>query len=383
MGLTLKSYFAASVEQALAQARQELGPEAMLVHSRRTREGADTPAEYEVVFGLAGEPERPPQAPAPATDPGLGALAVELAHLRRQVEHITDSLRRPVAVVPAQALREPELCDLMTLLIDRGISPDLASELALAARGRAGERHPAGAQTPQKLRKALTEELESRFSVDPSLGAPPAAAGSGGRRVVALVGPAGAGKTTTLVKLAANYGLTCRRPAQILSIDVDRVAGSEQLRSYAAILGLPFQTIETASLLAPVLEEHRHKEIVLIDTPGYSPRDTSCLEEIAGVITRYPEIDTHLVLSAGMKTSDLRNAVERFGAFKPAKLLFTKLDETQPGGTILNEAIRARKPVSFLSAGQRIPEDLEAADKAALIGLLLNGDAVRATAAIA
>src|SRR5208337_4770648 len=108
---------------------------------------------------------------------------------------------------------------------------------------------------PTAFRGALAEELTSRFQVQPVLGR-----GEANPRIVALVGPPGCGKTTTLVKLAVNYGLAARRPVMLLSMDTYRVAAAEQLRSYAAILGVGFQVVETVAALAQNLEENRGKE---------------------------------------------------------------------------------------------------------------------------
>ena len=154
-------------------------------------------------------------------------------------------------------------------------------------------------------------------------------------------------------------------------MDTCRVGGADQLRSYAAILGVGFQAIETPGALAQAIEEHRHKDLVLIDTPGLSEKDLDAADELAAFLRLRSDIDTHLTLTASMKTADLTHAVDRYERFRPAKLLFTKMDETGSLGTILNEAVRTAKPVSFLTGGQRIPEDLEEASKDRILDLIL------------
>ena len=200
--------------------------------------------------------------------------------------------------------------------------------------------------------------LEDLFEVDATPGRPGATRG-----VIALVGPPGVGKTTTLAKLAARFGLTSRKPAYILSADVYRIAAAEQLRSLAAILGIGFDIVETPVALAQALEEHRQKDWVFIDTPGLAATEMEDGADLARLIASHPEIDTHLVLSASMKPADLARVIDRYAIFQPKKLLFTRLDETDRYGALVSEAARRSLPISFLATGQQIPDDLEPASK--------------------
>src|SRR5258708_36462534 len=144
-------------------------------------------------------------------------------------------------------------------------------------------------------------------------------------RTVALVGPPGSGKTTTLVKLAVQYGVTSRKASQILTLDTQRVGASDQLRSYAAILGVGFQVLETTTALARALEEHNQKDLIFIDTPGLTAKEMEGLKDLADFLATYPGVDTHLVLPASMRTSDLKRIGRQYENFKPAKLFFTRM----------------------------------------------------------
>jgi flagellar biosynthesis protein FlhF len=216
------------------------------------------------------------------------------------------------------------------------------------------------------FRDALVEELGSRFRVQPELGR-----GDARPRIVALVGPPGCGKTTTLVKLAVNYGLVARRPVLLLSIDTYRVAAAEQLRAYAAILGVNFQLVETATALAQAIEENGGKELILIDTPGLGLAETPDHPKLAQFLATRQDVDTQLVVSSSMKPADLTRVVDAYEVFRPQRMIFTRLDETCSFGPILNEVARTGKPLSFFTTGQRIPEDLEAATKNRLADLVL------------
>jgi flagellar biosynthesis protein FlhF len=272
----------------------------------------------------------------------------------------------------------PDVSDAYAVLTANEVAPDLAREIVQAAGLRVDGSRADGSRTSLMrsaqpadgalFQRALLEEIQSRFQVAPTLGAGPAQP-----KIVALVGPPGCGKTTTLVKLAVNYGLAARKPVVLISMDTHRVAAAEQLRSYAAILGVGFQVLETTAALAQSIEENRGKELIFIDTPGFAFGDLEDSSSLAHFLSTRTDIDTHLVLSASMKSADLTRMIDAFEILRPKHLLFTKLDETGSFGAIFSEAARTRKPLSFFTTGQRIPEDLEAASQSRLVELILTG----------
>jgi flagellar biosynthesis protein FlhF len=203
---------------------------------------------------------------------------------------------------------------------------------------------------------ALDASLLDFVSVDPTLGRP-----GSERKIVAVVGPPGAGKTSTLVKLAVTYGVAARRPVHILSTDVFRIAATDQLRAYATILGLGFDSVETGFALAQALEERRPKELVLIDTPGLAGNELGDAAEMAEFLSSHADIDVHLLIPASMRSADMERVLSRYSPFGPDKLIFTKMDETESCGPLVSLPRTSGRPVSFLTNGQQIPEDLEAA----------------------
>jgi flagellar biosynthesis protein FlhF len=358
--MKLKSYYSPTVEDAIALARQELGPDAMLVNSRRSLPDARHLGEYEVVF-VTDAPGQEMEAPATAADPASDRISADVSDLKRELEAMRRALTHS-AYAPRQSREgSPDIYNAYAALTASDVNPELARAVVDMAEVRAGsDRGAAG------FERALTAELESRIVTEPALGR-----GEARPHIVALVGPPGAGKTTTLVKLAVNYGLAGRRPALLLSMDTYRVAAAEQLRSYAAILGLAFQVLETVGSLAQAIEENHGKELIFIDTPGFGFMDLSGANSLAHFLSTRQDIDTQLVLPSSMKAADLTRVVDSFKTFSPRRLLFTKIDETGSFGPILNESVRTETPVSFLATGQRIPEDLETASAGRLAELIL------------
>lgn len=373
--MKLKSYFARNVKTALEMARVEMGPDAMLVESRKAPPEARRQGEWEVIMAPAQEDgaSAPAMGNAPAPAAGSQELArftAEMAEMRRQIERMAASVNRSTALQSARSFPQPELAEVFAALTESGVEPELAHHIV--------NRQRLAGTPAENLRRAVEKELAARLRCDAQLGLP-------GRdpRIAALVGPCGSGKTTTLVKLAVRYGLTARRPTQILSIDTVRVAAADQLRAYAGILGVGFQAVETPFALAQAIEEHRGKSLILIDTPGYGRNDWEDTADLARFLASRDDIDVHLVLTASMKSADLSRVVDRFEMFRPRKLVFTKLDETETFGPIWNQAARTGKPVSFLSSGQQIPEDLVPAAAEKILNLVLPRGATRAAAAAA
>ena len=213
---------------------------------------------------------------------------------------------------------------------------------------------------------ALRSELGKLIRTDATLGVPGALS-----RVVAFVGPPGAGKTSALVKLAVQQGVGAQRSVQVLTADTYRIAAADELRSYAAILNIGCQVVETPAALSQALLEFHTKDLILLDTPGLCRSESEALDDIQKLLAAQPGIDVHLVLPASMRSADLGRASEQYRVLQPRKLLFTRMDETETLGAILSLSIRTGKPVSFLSRGQRIPEDIEEASREILLDGLL------------
>jgi flagellar biosynthesis protein FlhF len=353
------------VEAAMELARKDLGSDTMILYSRKADSAHRHLGEYEVVFATDDVGSAPatgaqslkdnPQARPPAPD-AYSQFAAEVANLKRQIEQITDTICRSS---PSEPAHSTDLADARQGLVDEGLDDALAEEIVEEAVSLRGTSRDGGA-----LHRAVQTVLRRRL---PILEA--SAAESTNCRVIVLVGLPGAGKTLTLVKLAATFGLAQRRSVQILSADNVKIGAPEQLRTYAAILGIPFEFAETPGALEHAVAEAHNRRLVLIDTPGYSLREMGEAAALGRTIEKLSDVEVHLVLSASTKNADLLRAVESYRVFGPSRLLFTRLDETASYGSILNTAIRSGLPVSFLSWGQSVPEDIEPARADALLAI--------------
>jgi flagellar biosynthesis protein FlhF len=383
-GMRMKSFFAPTVQDAVELARVEMGPDALLVNSRKAPPEAQGMGEYEVVFAVLpgradetneGVVEVREQATPPAEDPVLR----ELARLRKQIDEMGSSLNEINAQAYSWAVPAPEFAEVLNQLMDAGFSVDVAKRVVKQAHARL-DGDPANWSRRktfdrQSVEHAVRAEFESLLPTDAGFDS------TSKSRVVALVGAPGSGKTATLVKLAVRYGISASRPVHLISADTNRVGAAEQLRTYAAIIGATFDSVDTTRALQQAIEANREKGLILIDTPGYAAADMEEAAELARFLAQHPTIEVQLVAPASMRAADLSGVIDRFDIFAPAKLIFTRLDETSAWGGVIGESVRTGKPISFLSTGQQIPEDLEPATAERLLERLLEHRNERALSA--
>ena len=356
--MKLKSYFADSLQSAMDQARAELGPDAMLVSSSQTSADLRDLGTWEVVFGVeAGNGS------ASKTESGKEALPAannevvlrELAELRRQMESFAASISR-TQLAQATEHFAPEVARIFDRLVTLGFSQELARELTEAAARRL-PRDRNDLFTRELLRANLEHELSERFSVAPQLAED---------KAVLLVGAPGAGKTSSLVKLALQFGIRARRPLRVLSLDTLRIGGVDQLSKYARILGTSLQPVEDFNGLEAALPKSAASALTLIDTPGFGASNETELEELARAVRHLP-LEIHLVLPACTRLDAAERIARRFAVLDPAKLLVTHMDAVSGPAIPIELAIKTSLPLSFFGTGQQIPEDMQEADKTALL----------------
>jgi len=365
-----KTYRAGTLKEALAQVRRDLGGSAVILGTREVRRrrmfglGA-----REVVEVTASDGSRAAPAPVsiaiPAGSPGLHSrFGEQLSRLHAMVEDLSRHGRLDHLLPDLPGDLVPTYAGLLEADVPEALARRLVRHVA--------ERlEPDEAHRPDAVRDALREAVESCIQV-----APPIAAVPGARRVVALVGPTGVGKTTTVAKLAANFKLAHGLRPGLVTVDTYRIAAVEQLRTYAEIIDLPLAVANAPGEMARAIDELGDVDLVLIDTAGRSPRDEVKIRELADFLAAAAPDEVHLVLSAVAGERALRAAVERFAVARADRLILTKLDEADGLGGVLGVLGLADRPVSYLTTGQAVPDDIEPADRARLARLILGHEAV-------
>lgn len=200
------------------------------------------------------------------------------------------------------------------------------------------------------------------------------------RKVVFFVGPTGVGKTTTIAKLASEYKINQNKKVALITADVYRIAAVEQLNTYASILDVPVNVIYSPSEIVDNVKELSSYDIIMVDTAGRSHKNEEQRSELLEIVNNVKEaeldidIDVFLVLSVTTKYRDLMNIANAYKELKEYKLLFTKLDETGTIGNIMNMRCYTGAPLSYITSGQNVPDDIELADVQKLAKMLLGGE---------
>jgi flagellar biosynthesis protein FlhF len=433
--MRVKTFEAASMQEALDTIKKEMGEEAFILSTKTKKKPGGfglreetlievTAATDESVpapkvagaeemkgpgpltYGLRPALESAPAKPAPRTTPPPAAKAAqptpppppmdlqpirrELLEIKGAVAALKDQEARNTTILreldelkammgrlqkqgmpPSQLALPPTMLQLYGDLVSNDLEPMLALRLCEYAQRSLLEQEghdDADALDPEKARLFLRRVIADYIPV-----ASPIQLEPGKTQVAVLVGPTGVGKTTTLAKLAAYAQLHLKQKVALVTLDTYRLAAVDQLQEYARILQVPLHVALTVEDLRSAMRFYQDRSLVLVDTPGHSPKDETMLAQLRGFLDELPSCETHLVLSATTKPRDLAEIAQRYEALKPTRMIFTKLDETSTYGPLLGTLVRVKRPLSYLATGQEVPEALEMATSRRVADLILPG----------
>jgi len=391
-----KTYRARSMHEALELVRRDLGPDAAVLHTRHVRGGllrwlvgahqvevtasadVNVPSRYAAhgeVGSLLDFVDDPAFAQADS-DTLVAAGSVPPAHAQSYRDKFRRDMKAPLSDLnsmvedlcgngdstAAHALPQG-LFHLFTDLIDAEVSEELARELIERVRS---DSSGSDLDDPVLLKARITRLVEDEIRACGPIEVTP-----GRRRLVALVGPTGVGKTTTIAKLAANFRLRQRRRVGLITVDTYRIAAVEQLRTYADIIDLPMEVVSTPREMREAVDRLSNLDLVLLDTAGRSPRDEVRIQELKSLLAEARADDVHLVLSSVSSVATLKKTAARFAQVGVTSLLMTKLDEATGLGNLLPLLRSCQLPLSYLTNGQNVPDDIEAADPRKLARMVL------------
>jgi len=342
----------------MAQVKNVLGRDAIILHTRTFRKGGimgffgkdkvEVMAAIDTPVAIIAPQEM--QQPHVAEDKSLVAVQLELATMRNLLEKILCKDPQEIKTSP-----------ILDLLLNNDIEMDIAKQII--------ENIPINnindsSVTPE-FKELIIQQIKDKVQGVEAIQVPAV-----GRKIVAFIGPTGVGKTTTIAKLAAKFAIQDRYNVALITADTYRVSAVEQLKTYSDIMGIPIHIVYTADELKMVLNASLDKQLILIDTAGRSPHNNDQLKELEKFLQIDTTIEKHLVLSATTRYKDALDIVENFSTCSPDKVIFTKIDEARNIGTIVNLLYQINIPLSYVTNGQSVPDDIELVDPQKLAQLI-------------
>lgn len=389
--VTIRTYRGKSVAEAIAQVKKDLGRQAVILSTRTYKTGGFlgfrartmteiTASDRPPKRGLPSVPrERPAPSPVPAapvvspppapivelrpSEPSLKDVArmIVAANARTPIEDELAAIKKMVGQVlrSSSAVAQPALPEALFECYQQMLASAVAAEIASDIAGQVrDELSSAELRDAERVRRAVLARIASLIPVCAEPGR--ATRGPDGRPLtIALVGPTGVGKTTTIAKLAATYRLKQGRRVGLITCDTYRIAAVEQLRTYAGIINIPLRVAMTDAEMRAACAAFGECDVILIDTAGRAPRDETRLRELRSLIAAASPHQTHLVLSSSCAENSLLDAAERFAPLGCDRVILTKLDETVSFGVVVNVLRRLNTRLSFVTTGQEVPDHIE------------------------
>jgi len=418
--MRIKRFVAHSLKEATEQMKGELGPEAIVISSKKITRGGPFSFFGREAYEVTGAIDDAPQA-APNTyrrhsgTTGFGKHLEEsraqldeestLAGLRRVAEEFGELQGedpRPIA----GSRRRPNPAEMMEL---RGDMEDVKGTLKAIVEHLKYSRMPALPDALQRAYSRLVQhDVDERLAADiiqevythasqdqmtnkqylekqlltAIAGIIPTADWGKPRRkktrVIALVGPTGVGKTTTIAKLAAINKLLTGMDVGLISADTYRIGAIEQLRTFAGIADIPMDVVYKPSDMNAALRKFRSKDMVFIDTVGRSQRSKKDLHDLAKFVSAAEPDETHLVLNASTNVKTCEEIIDQFKVVKPNRLIFSKLDEAASYGPMLSIIHRHQLPLSYVTTGQAVPDDIRRVEASQLAAMVYTGEMAHA-----
>ena len=355
--MNVKRYIAKNMQEAMEKIRDEHGDETMILNSRKIKgrgiRGIMGSDRVEVVVATDGSPSGSVDTREITT-----SVAQTVGAQMKGVEKTLDALLATVEGISKTApvqIENDELANFQETLLRNDVRQELVLKLySRAKRLIQNENYLPKEAAVKVLSDCIGEPVKLEFDTDR-------------QNVVALIGPTGVGKTTTLAKLAAIYALQQNKKAALITADVYRIGAVEQLKTYADIMGLPMEVIPNVDEVTAAIAKHLDADIIFIDTPGKSPSDDQHSIDMQRLIEKSCANNVFLVVSATSNVESLKKIFKTYENISDYKLIVTKTDEAITESPLLNISDLSKSPISYLAFGQNVPNDIEVMDSQAIV----------------
>lgn len=392
--MKMKKYNAPSIAEAMKMIRADLGEDAIILNSKvvvtKKFFGLVKQKSFEVMAGIDRIESKPSNISLPISPFAVPSEPKNMPKPSQLVEQpiqqhpiaentgLTDTLKKEIDDLKSlmqsmhrQSLQlqyPDEILPAIQLLKYQELSEELIAVLGdkLLKECKYNRQNLTEKQMMDILRDTLKEQLEQI----------PIGGITYNHKYINLFGPTGVGKTTTIAKMAARAVLEKKKKVGFITTDTYRVGAIEQLKTYAGLLQAPVEIVYSAQDYEQALKKLSHLDLVFIDTAGRNYKEVKYVDDLQRLISFNEEIASYLVLSITAKQKDMEKIIEQFSKIPIEKLIFTKIDETNSIGTMINLMIKYNKGVAYYTNGQEVPEDIEEASVERLLNLFFQGDKI-------
>lgn len=359
--MKVKRFIANDIQEAMIKVRNELGRDAIILHTRKIKKpgirGLIQKPFIEVVAAIDANKDvenkivRTPQVSS-------NQLKINANEKVENIDSQIDSIKSMLNTVLNKLNNSPDsssniLIKFENMLFEKNVEKPIVDRILEIVSRQISFSEKNEQSIKNAIKIVIKEYLGKPYLIDSR---------SEKQKVIFLVGPTGVGKTTTLAKLAAKFSITNNKSVALITSDTYRIAAVEQLKTYSEILGVPLTVVYDPIEIKEAIESYKDKDYVFVDTAGRNHKNTELLNELKTIISfaDNPEIFLLISLTTGYK--DISSIIDSYGFLNDYKIIFTKMDEASFLGNILNVKMLTSKPLSYITTGQSVPDDIEVAD---------------------
>jgi len=372
--MVIKKYIVKNMNEALTRIRYELGKDAIIISQRKVRDsgfkGYFKPKLIEVTAALENAKlERKNNISNIYKENDIDTFKSSLNDIRNIIDNENKKIKKP-----EENLKEEvkEIKDLLNMVIkntnkekDDNLIEGYLNEIDLD-KSLIDELDITSYNTIEDFKEDFKKLLDKEIKVSNK-----ELTGK-----IALIGPTGVGKTTTIAKLAGRLALIEKKKVGLITIDTYRIGAVEQLRTYAEIMNIPFKVVITLKEMETSINELKDCDVILIDTTGRSSKNTMQISELRAFVQKIEADNISLVISGTTKNKDIETILKGYGEIDYENIIITKLDETNSYGCIYNIIKKSQKDIAFISTGQNVPDDIKAPSKEEVCRLILGEDSI-------
>ncbi|SCG83432.1 Flagellar biosynthesis protein flhF Flagella-associated GTP-binding protein [Proteiniborus sp. DW1] len=359
--MKIKRYLGSSTQEAMDKVKKELGSDAIILHTRSIKQpGLMGFFKRNLIEVVAAIEEKNMEKEYLSNFPNMtkdNYINVNKSHSLKNKDHLEDEIKRIRTIVEKVAntldTKKNELPEVFSnyydSLIDNGVNKEVAFQIL--------------DKINQQINITNKDSIQVQeiilYSIRDYLGESSPITYDGKQKIIFFIGPTGVGKTTTLAKLAANFSITQNHDVGLITADTYRIAAVEQLKVYSEIMNIPIKVVYEIKDIYKSLSNFKDKDIILVDTAGRSHKNEEQMNEIMELINSVNNKEIHLVINATTDFETIRDVLNRYSFIADFKIIFSKIDEALNLGNILNTKFYFNYPVSYLTTGQNVPDDIE------------------------